>query len=156
MVSYSFLEMMELLSYIATVVGIPLAIYTFIVQERKERQAEQEDIYDQLMEHYDSIKGRLLEHPELDQHDKPLPDAESQRRQRILYEMLISLFERAFILLQGEAAPAYKRMWNSWMDYIQYWTALPNFRAALPDMMRGEDPDFVAFIAKATGMNLKP
>lgn len=153
---YSFLETMELLSYIATVVGIPLAIYTFIVQERKERQSEQEEIYDQLMEHYDDIKGRLFEHPELDQHEAPLPDAESQRRQRILYEMLISLFERAFILLHGETEPAYRRMWNSWSDYIEYWTALPNFRAALPDMMRGEDPDFVAFIGGLTGMELKP
>lgn len=154
--AYTFLEFMELLSYVATVVGIPLAIWTFIIQERKERQSEQEEIYDQLMDHYDDIREKLFEHPELDQHDAPLPDPESQRRQRILYEMLISLFERAFILLQGETSPAYQRMWNSWIDYIQYWSNLPNFRAALPDMVRGEDQHFVAFLAKATGLSLKP
>lgn len=152
----SFLEFMELLSYVATVIGIPLAIITFITQERKERQSEQEEIYDKLMDHYAEIQEKLFEHPELDQHNTPLTDPEAARRQRILYEMLISLFERAFILLHGETDPAYKRMWNSWLDYIESWSVRPNFRAVLPDMMRGEDPDFTDFMVLATGMDLKP
>lgn len=147
---------MELLSYVATVIGIPLAIITFITQERKERQSEQEEIYDKLMDHYAEIQEKLFEHPELDQHNTPLTDPEAARRQRILYEMLISLFERAFILLHGETDPAYKRMWNSWLDYIESWSVRPNFRAVLPDMMRGEDPDFTDFMVLATGMDLKP
>ncbi len=152
----SFLELMELLSYVATVIGIPLAIMTFITQERKERQAEQEEIYDKLMDHYAEIQEKLFEYPELDQHDTPPTDQEAYRRQRILYEMLVSLFERAFILLYGETDPAYTRMWNSWLDYIDSWASRPNFRALLPDMMKGEDPDFVDFMIMATGMELKP
>lgn len=147
---------MELLSYVATVVGIPLAIATFITQERKERQSEQEEIYDKLMDHYAEIQEKLFEYPELDQHNTPLTDPEAARRQRILYEMLVSLFERAFILLHGETDPAYKRMWNSWLDYIESWSVRPNFRAVLPDMMLGEDPDFTDFMVLATGMDLKP
>lgn len=151
----TFLELMELLSYIATVFGIPLAIMTFIYQERKERQAEQEEIYDKLMDHYSEIQEKLFEYPELDQHDIPLQDPEASRRQRILYEMLVSLFERAFILLYGETDPAYKRMWNSWTDYIDLWSSRPNFRAHLPTMMLGEDPGFTAFMSKATGLDLR-
>jgi hypothetical protein len=149
-----FLELMELLSYVATVVGIPLAIVTFIHQEKKERQSEQEEIYDKLMDHYSEIQEKLFEYPELDQHDHPLTDPEAARRQKILYEMLVSLFERAFILLYGETDPAYQRMWNSWMDYIEIWSDRPNFRASLPLMMRGEDPDFADFMTVATGMDL--
>lgn len=151
----NFLELMELLSYIATVVGIPLAIVTFIYQEKKERQSEQEEIYDKLMDHYSEIQEKLFEHPELDHHDTPLSDPEAARRQGILYEMLVSLFERAFILLYGETDPAYRRMWNSWTDYIEIWVSRPNFRAALPGMMRGEDPDFTMFMSKATGLDLQ-
>lgn len=152
----TFLEIMELLSYIATVVGIPLAILTFIIQERKERQSEQEEIYDKLMEHYSNIQEKLFEYPELDEHDAPIFDPEAARRQAILYEMLVSLFERAFILLYGETDPNYQRMWNSWMDYIELWSRRPNFRTALPRLMVGEDPHFVAFMAKVTQMALKP
>lgn len=150
----TFLEFMELLSYIATVVGIPLAIVTFVSQEKKERQSEQEEIYDKLMVHYFEIQEKLFEYPELDQHDTPLTDPEAKRRQKIVYEMLVSLFERAFILLYGETDPAYQRMWNSWLDYIDIWSTRPNFRVLLPTMMQGEDPDFVDFMTIATGMNL--
>ena len=150
------LQWMELLSYVAEVVGIPLALLTFVHQERKERQAEQEEIYDDLMEHYADIQEKLFEYPEMDQHDRPMATAENTRRQRIIYDMLVSLFERAFILLYGEIDPGYKRMWNSWNDYINHWVKYPNFRNALPELMQGEDPEFVAFMAGATGLPLKP
>jgi hypothetical protein len=96
---YNFLEWMELLSYVATVIGIPMALVTYMYDNYKERQSEQGEIYDDLMAHYAGIQNKLFDYPELDQHDKPLPDLENQRRQRILYEMLVSLFERAFIML---------------------------------------------------------
>lgn len=151
-----FLEWMELGSYIATVVGIPLALATFVIQERKERQSEQQDIYDQMMEHYVKIQDKLFLHPEIDSHDAPMPNAEDHRRQMIIYEMLTSLFERAFILLYGEPDPNYRRMWNSWDDYITLWIGRTNYRSALPTLMQGEDADFVAFMAKKSGLDLKP
>lgn len=147
---------LEFLSYVATVVGIPLALGVFMFEERKERQAEQEEIYEKLMDHYARIQEKLFEYPELDQHDTPLSNTEDARRQYIVYEMLISLFERSFILLYGEEDPAYQRMWNSWADYLAEWTARPNFRALLPRLMHGEDPAFVAYIAKETGLDLHP
>jgi hypothetical protein len=146
----------EFLSYIATVIGIPLAIGLFMHEERKERQAEQEEIYEKLMEHYARIQEKLFEHPEIDTHDTPPASPEDARRQMIVYQMLISLFERSFILLYGETDPAYQRMWNSWEDYLNEWIDRPNFRAALPQLMLGEDPHFVAYMARTTGMNLKP
>ncbi len=156
MESYNFLEWMELLSYIATVVGIPLGILIFLYQERKERQNEQEEIYDKLMGHYTIIQEKLFTHPELDVHDKTLSNFEDARRQYILYQMVVSLFERSFILLASETDPAYQRMWNSWVDYICEWVDRPNFRAALPKLMEGEDKAFVAYMAELSGLPLKP
>lgn len=150
------LEWFELLSYIATIVGIPLVLITFIYQERKERQNEQEEIYDKLMDHYTEIQDKLFIYPEIDMHTQPSADPETARRQYILYEMLTALFERSFILLASETSPAYRRMWNSWVDYILQWLEKPNFVAALPQLMKGEDPDFVAYIAKLSGLDLKP
>jgi hypothetical protein len=154
--SFTLLEWFELLSYVATVVGIPLAIATFIFQEKKERRVEQQEIYDKLMGHYTEIQAKLFEYPELDQHEQALTNPEDARRQYILYEMVVSLFERSFILLQGESDPEYLRMWNSWVDYIKQWLEKKNFRAALPALMLGEDPEFVAYMAKLSGIDLKP
>ena len=151
----SFLEWMELGSYVATVVGIPLAITVFMHQERKERRIEQQEIYDKLMGHYTEIQDKLFEFPELDSHSKTLANPEDARRQYILYEMVVSLFERAFILLQEEDSPEYRRMWNSWLDYIREWLNKPNFQAALPRLMQGEDRDFVAYMSKLSGQHLQ-
>lgn len=152
----TFLEFMEFLSYVATVVGIPLAIFMFVLQEKKERQNEQEEIYDKLMGHYTVIQEKLFDHPELDVHDQKLENTEDARRQYILYQMVVSLFERSYILLASEADPAYQRMWNSWVDYIREWVVRPNFRAVLPRLMEGEDKDFVAYMADLTQLPLKP
>jgi hypothetical protein len=152
----TFLEFMEFLSYVATVVGIPLAIFMFVLQEKKERQNEQEEIYDKLMGHYTVIQEKLFEYPELDVHDRPLENSEDARRQYILYQMVVSLFERSYILLASETSPEYQRMWNSWVDYIREWISHPNFRAALPRLMEGEDKDFVAYMAKLSNLTLKP
>lgn len=152
----TFLEFMEFLSYVATVIGIPLAIVMFIIQEKKERQNEQEEIYDKLMEQYTVIQEKLFDHPELDVHDQVLENQEDARRQYILYQMVVSLFERSYILLASEPDPAYQRMWNSWVDYIREWVARPNFRASLPSLMEGEDKDFVAYMARLSKLPLKP
>lgn len=150
------LEFMEFLSYVATVVGIPLAIMMFMIQESKERQNEQEEIYDKLMGHYTVIQDKLFDHPELDVHDRTIENIEDFRRQQILYQMVVSLFERSYILLASEKDPAYQRMWNSWVDYIREWVVRPNFRASLPNLMEGEDKDFVAYMAELTKLPLKP
>jgi len=152
---WSLLEFFEFLSYVATVVGIPLAIFAYMMEEKKERLSEQEEIYDKLMDHYDDILARLFEHPDIDQHDAPINDPELRRRQKILYEMLVTLFERAFILLYGEKEPVYLRMWNSWEDYIKLWLTRPNFREYLPELMVGEDKKFVDYMAKLSGIALK-
>lgn len=151
----SFLEWMELASYVATVIGIPFAMVIFIHQERKERRIEQQEIYDKLMAHYTEIQDKLFEFPELDFHEKPLKNLEDARRQYIVYEMVVSLFERSFIMLYGENDPDYLRMWNSWLDYIHDWLRKPNFQAALPELMDGEDLDFVAYMSKISGQDLK-
>ncbi|MBE2190644.1 MAG: hypothetical protein KDJ26_00415 [Alphaproteobacteria bacterium] len=156
MMSYNLLEWMEFFSYAATIIGIPLAIFIFYHQERKERSIELLEIYDKLMGHYTEIQNKLFDHPELDIHDNPLKNIEDARRQYILYEMVISLFERSFILLHGENDPEYHRMWNSWLDYIKQWLVHQNFRDQLPHLMKGEDKDFVAYIAQISGLDLKP
>ena len=39
-----FLETWELLSYVVTVVGLPMAIFVFLFQQRKERENEEDQV----------------------------------------------------------------------------------------------------------------
>jgi hypothetical protein len=43
-------------------------------------------------------------------------------------------------------SPKQARRWRSWEDYMAQWCDRPDFRAALQDLLRGEDPEFVGYI----------
>jgi hypothetical protein len=63
--------------------------------------------------------------------------------------MLVSLFERAYLLLYDEPMSGKQsRRWRSWEDYMGEWCERDDFRNALTGLLRGEDPDFVSYIEK--------
>jgi hypothetical protein len=65
----------------------------------------------------------------------------------VIFSMLISLFERAYMLLYAvDADPEKQRRWHSWEDYMREWCAREDFRDALDVLLVGEDPDFGAYI----------
>ncbi len=63
--------------------------------------------------------------------------------------MLLSLFERAYLLLYEESmSPKQARRWNSWEDYILEWCRRPDFRDSLPALLHGEDPGFIRYVER--------
>jgi hypothetical protein len=151
-------EIWELLSYVVTVIGLPLAIAVFVFEQRKERENEDEAVYQLLSDNYQDFLKVALENPDLRlfSGDAQLTLNEEQKeRQLIIFAMLVSLFERAYLLLYEEGmSPTQTRRWNSWEDYIREWQQKPHFRACLPQLLRGEDPSFVRYLEKLTGTDI--
>jgi hypothetical protein len=97
------METWELMSYVVTVIGLPLAIFVFLFEQR----------------------------------------------QFIIFTMLMSLLERAYLLLYADGmSPRQARRWNSWEDYILEWCRRPDFHARLPELLHGEDPSFVRYVER--------
>ena len=147
------LETWELLSYVVTVVGLPFALAVFILEQRKERQNEDDEIYQKLSDEYAEFSKLLLKNADLRllsrESDKYLLDDEQNERKRIMFDILISLFERAFILVyEDDMNPHTKRQWSSWEDYIRFWLRRPDFCSSLEDLLDGEDPDFQKYMRK--------
>jgi hypothetical protein len=144
------LETWELLSYIVTVVGLPCAIGIFVYEQRKERENEDEEVYQLVSDNYQDFLKVALENPDLRLFSwEPTPDLTPEQRERklIIFNMLVSLFERAYLLLYDESMTGKQsRRWRSWEDYMREWCARNDFRNALSDLLRGEDPDFVSYI----------
>jgi len=140
----------ELLSYVVTVVGLPLAIVVFLLEQRKERRNEEEAVYESISDNYQEFLRVVLEHPDLHLFSMtrtPALTEEQQERMMVIFSMLISLFERAYMLLYDDDAPSDKqRRWHSWEDYMREWCAREDFRDALDTLLAGEDPDFCAYI----------
>lgn len=141
------LETWEFLSYVVTVIGLPLAIGVFVYEQRKERKNEEEEIYQQLSDEYADFLRLVLEHSDLHllRRSGPPPELNEEQRERkgVLFDLLISLFERAYLLVyEDDMSRQTQRMWLSWEDYMREWCRREDFREALPDLLRGEDEDF--------------
>lgn len=145
------LEVWELLSYIVTVVGLPFAIAVFLWEQRRERQNDDEEIYQRLADEYANFLKLVLANADLALFRRAPPTAlteEQQERKRILFDLLVSLFERAYILVyEDDMDKQTRRLWQSWEDWMREWCRREDFRAQLPVLLQGEDPDFVEHIS---------
>ena len=152
------IEFWELGSYVVTVIGLPLAICVFLYEQRKERENEEEEVYQLLSDNYQDFLKVALENPDLrlfSTSGSPSLNEEQNERLLIIFSMLTSLFERAYLLLYEEdMAPKQARRWNSWEDYIVEWCNKPHFRNLLPKLLIGEDPSFASYIEKIAGQNM--
>jgi len=144
------LETWELLSYVVTTIGLPLAIFVFIYEQHKERDSEEEEVYQLLSDNYQDFLKITLDNPDLrlfSTEETPALSGEQRERMMIIFSMLISLFERAYLLLyEEEMKPKQHRRWQSWEDYMREWCAREDFCNALEELMRGEDPAFVEYL----------
>jgi hypothetical protein len=146
------LEQLELLSYVVTVVGLPLAILTFVWEQRKERRNEEEEIFQRLSDEYREFLKLVLDNSDLHllrRTGRPadhLTEEQAERRLAI-FGILISLFERAYLLVYEDRMEKHtRRMWQSWEDYMREWLRREEFRELLPTLLEGEDPEFTQYI----------
>lgn len=146
------LEWLEALSYLVTIIGLPLAIGVFIYDRRRDQQTDEEEIFLRLSDEYADFMRLVIDNADLHLLSPSQRDelSEEQReRKRALFAILVSLFERAYVLVYEEKMSRQQaRLWQSWADYMQEWCARPDFRAALPALLHGEDPGFVATIQR--------
>lgn len=147
------LETWELLSYIVTVVGLPFAIVVFLWEQRKERLADEEELHQRLSAAYTDFLKLVLDNADLQllrrqPHEQSLSD-EQQERRFALFGILISIFEQAYVMVyEPDMNRQRQRMWQNWADYIEDWCARADFRAALPELLRGEDEEFATYIRR--------
>jgi hypothetical protein len=142
----------ELASFIVTALGLPFAILFFAWEQRKERDNEEEEGYQMLSNAYNEFLKVVLAHPDLQLRSRePLenPTAEQRERMLVIFDMLISLFERAYLVAyKPDMSETEARRWNSWDDYMREWCNREDFHNALPLLLRGEDPEFQQYIRR--------
>jgi hypothetical protein len=145
-------DFLELASSVVTVIGLPVAIAIFFYEQRKERENEEEEQYQHLSDAYNHFLEIVLANADLQlRTHEPLsnPSPEQRERMLVIFDMLISLFERAFLVAYKDDMDATeRRRWNSWDDYMREWCRRDDFHNALPLLLRGEDPAFQAYIKR--------
>jgi hypothetical protein len=144
-------EWAEALSYVVTIIGLPMAILVFMYEQRRNRQNEEEEIYQRLSDEYTEFLKLVLANPDLQllrRESKGITlTAEQSERKFALFNILISLFERAYLLVYEDRMDRQtQRLWKSWEDYMREWCQRSDFRELLPELLKGEDEDFCRYI----------
>jgi hypothetical protein len=142
----------EIASYVVTVIGLPLAIGLFLFEQRKERRNEEAEVYQLLSDAYNDFLKVVIDNPDLRLRSNTVPpdrSPEQQERMLAIFDMLISLLERAYLTAWTPAmTPEQKRRWNSWEDFMREWVRRDDFYYRLPQLLKGEDPEFAAYLQK--------
>ena len=145
-------DLLELASYAVTVIALPFAVWVFMVEQRKERENEEEEAFQHLADAYNEFLKVVLDNADLQLRTStalPDPTPEQLERMLVIFDMLIALFERAFLVAYKEGMnPTEQRRWNSWDDFMREWCRREDFANALPQLLGGEDAAFQAYIRR--------
>jgi hypothetical protein len=144
-------DIFEFTFYMVDTFALPFAIIVYVIERRKERQADEEELYERLSDEYMTFLKLVLDNADLQllhRTGAPRTLTEEQFERRFaIFGILVSIFERAYILVYEPRMPKQtRRLWSSWEDFMREWCRNEDFRAALPELLEGEDPDFQAHI----------
>lgn len=145
------LQIAEFAFYVVEVFALPFAIFVFILERRKERETEQEEIYQRLSDEYREFLKLVLDNADLQllrrqSTQRDFTEEQNERREAV-FGILISLFERAYLLVyEKRMNKQERRRWQSWEDYMREWLRRADFRETLPLLLEGEDEEFTRYI----------
>lgn len=117
---------------LVAILGVPAALYVFLLEKRRERRDREYGTYHALDEKYLEFLKLAVQHPELDLYPSPklpLEDTpQNLRAQRLaMFEFLVSIFERAHIMYVQQGGPGRDAQWLGWRAYIRQLKAAPGF-----------------------------
>jgi hypothetical protein len=145
-------DIAEFLSYVAVVIGVPLALLQYRMTVRKEQEDREYGTYDALDEKYIEFLKLCLSHPYLDIFDvpdkAPVELSPSQRKQELMaFFILFSILERSYLMYSDQSTIIKKRQWTGWEDYIGGYLRRPNFRMAWENYGAQFDSEFQNYMA---------
>src|SRR5258708_1335153 len=96
-------EISEMTFYVVEIFGLPFAIFVFVLDRRKERRNEEEEIFQRLSDEYREFLKLVLDNADLqllrrEGAKRDFTDEQKERRLAI-FGILVSLFERAYLLV---------------------------------------------------------
>ena len=146
-------DVLEALSYIVILLGVPTGLVQYFQAVKKEQLDREYGTYNALDEKFLEFQNLCLAHPYLDIFD--LPDkvpitlSPAQHKEELIaFTMLFSIFERAFLMYCDQAAPIKQRQWMGWDEYIQSYCKRGNFKLAWQTCGGTFDKDFEKYMTK--------
>ncbi|MEO0130393.1 MAG: hypothetical protein ABIK76_01680 [candidate division WOR-3 bacterium] len=146
-------DILEILSSIAIILGIPFGLLEYIRTKRREQRDREYETYNALDEKYLQYLALCLEHTDLDIFDvadsNPSELNEKQKKEELIaFTILFSIFERAYIMYYDQSTKIKEKQWKGWEGYIREYCGRKNFIQAWKISGQYFDADFQKFMEK--------
>jgi hypothetical protein len=143
----------ELLSLLSIAISLPVGLYQLKKEARKERQLLVEKAYDDLDQRYIDFQKLCLQYPDFDIYDKPAtnPPALAEPKitqQKLLYTIVLSMLERAFLTFESEEMPSRRHQWKGWDEYADSFMSRVAFQRVWDEVGTEYDSRFQAYMNK--------
>ncbi|MEO6693780.1 MAG: hypothetical protein ABIY50_13050 [Ignavibacteria bacterium] len=142
-------EWCELLSYAATIVGIPLAIFVYSKDKILERKRKEKEVLFTSHTLYVDYLKLCLTNPELDIFNSNFNNnsfSENEKKEIIIFEILFTYLESTFLYYSDLSDEIKMKRWAGWESYIKEFSENDNFIKAWR-MTEGQwDLDFMNFM----------
>jgi hypothetical protein len=141
----------DILGGITVLLGVPIGLYQFMRAVKKEQRDREYATYDAVDQKFIEFETFCFDHPRLNisdienAHSYELT-AEEQKQELIAFSVLLSMFERAFLMYQDQSTEIKRRQWSGWDAYIREYCKRENFRKAWPICGTTFDSEFQAYM----------
>src|SRR5574338_2534 len=153
-------EYLDAISKLVVILGLPLAYIQYKINKRKEKRDREYGTYNALDEKYLEFQKLCLEHPYLNIFDikDKIPEklnGKQEKEELILFTMLFSIFERAYLLYSDQNSTIKKKQWLGWDSYIKSYCERDNFLKAWHISGTTFDTDFEKYMKENIENSLK-
>lgn len=140
---------MSVLANAAAFLGIPVGIFLFLRDRRREREDRELSAFTTLNSLYVDYLRLCLDRPHVAAVEADVGDA--ARDQDLLLHIVVSILESAFLLYRDQRTAFRSAQWAGWNDYVRLWCAHPEFKKRWPDVIEQYDHAFVAHVRQIYG-----
>ena len=143
-------QYLEIITFLITILGLPFALYIYINEQKAQRAEREYGTYDALDDKYIELQQLCIQYPKLDVFDTPFVNPntlteEDQKQEEAILLIRISIFERAFLMYQREAAQAKAAQWEGWEIDVLEWLERKNFKEIWKVHKQYYDKTFVQY-----------
>jgi len=134
-------------------IGIPVAIGLYVYNKRKEKLEREYGTYNALDDKYIDYLKLCLANSDLDVADIPKQgmgnlNRDQQHRETLIFGVLVSILERAYLMYQDKSEKIKDRQWKGWETYIKTWCGRSNFIRYTRDIPGGFDTEFLGYLRR--------
>jgi len=137
MFSDAAIRLLEGISHLATIIGIPIAITIFVLEKRKHRKQLELEAFMEADERYRNHLMLCLQYPELNGFDpccfgESAKNCDLDAKNLTMLALVVSMLESSFVLYRGHEEQLRSKQWQGWRLYMVDWARRPEFRKAWP------------------------